>query len=92
MNLINPFGPLGQTARRLSRACLVVEAIERRLVQSRTLPLPPPGAASFVANLRNGPCLPTGPCASQVSTTYRCGPWTSQALSNLPNGPCSIAS
>jgi hypothetical protein len=91
MNLINPFGPLGRTARRRRIACLAVEAMESRLVLSPTLPLPPPHATSFVANLPNGPCLPSGPCASQVSTIYPSGPCTSQALSNFPNGPCSIS-
>jgi hypothetical protein len=81
MNLMSLTRRQRPTARRPRFASVAVEAMEKRLTLSPTLPLPPPIAASVVANFKsvqsipNGPCIPNGPPASQLAC-------------NIPTGPC----
>jgi hypothetical protein len=89
MTLINLVRPLRPASRRERSVCLAVEPMESRLVLSPTLPLPPPHAATVLASIPNGPCLPTGPCTSQVWSGFPNGPCASHVSENLPSGPCS---
>jgi hypothetical protein len=91
MNQLNPFGPLGRSARRRRLACLFVEAMESRLVLSPTLPLPPPHGSSMVAYFPTGPIFLTGPCTREVWNNFPSGPCNGQVWSNIPSGPGSIS-
>jgi hypothetical protein len=94
MNLSTLTRRLRQTERPRRCASLAVAALDQRLVLSPALPLPPPVAASMVANYPIGPAIPNGPPASQVASNIPSGPCipvgppASRVASNLSNGPC----
>ncbi|MGO9470483.1 MAG: hypothetical protein ACLQIB_06265 [Isosphaeraceae bacterium] len=82
--------------RQVHRCALTVEALEKHLALSPTLPLPPPGpVVALVAYHPPQPCIsqglsfhPPNPCISQGPSLEPPDPCISQGLASHPPSPC----
>jgi len=69
--------------RRIRRTALTVEALEKHLALSPTLPLPPPGPVDAAVTFH-----PPQPCVSQGLSFHPPNPCISQGLRFEPPDPC----